>query len=82
LSSSDERYVANATTIHFVTITKTSTITKTKTKTKTKREGCAPLFCLEDVIATEVHEEGDNTNHDDSEDDVCPHESAVVLDKF
>ena len=55
----------------------------TKTKTNNKKRGVRPSFlCSEDVVATEVHEEGDNTNHDNGEDDVCPHESAVVLDKF
>ena len=37
---------------------------------------------LEDAVAAEVHEEGHNSYDNDAEDDVYPHEGAVVLDQF
>jgi len=39
-------------------------------------------FRLEDVVAAEVHEEGYNSYDNDAEDDVYPHEGAVILDQF
>ena len=37
---------------------------------------------LKNTIPTEVHKEGNNGYHNDTEDDVCPHEGAVVSDEF
>ena len=47
-----------------------------------KKEGRTPLFLLplEDVVAAEVHEEGNNTYDNNAEDDVGPHKGTVVLD--
>ena len=37
---------------------------------------------LKNTIPTEVHKEGNNGYHNDTEDDVNPHEGAVLLDEL
>ena len=54
-----------------------------KIRQKSPKSSNRHYFCrLEDAVAAEVHEEGHNSYDNDAEDDVYPHEGAVVLNQF